>query len=288
MAAGMKKFTLILTAIAAALLFTQSAEAAYSRIISLYPGHTDNIIALGGASRLVAISRNDDRTTLPSLPRFTGKSGAEELLALKPDLVLTRGLAERQNPQLRSVLERAGVRVESIEPPSWEGFGSYLKRLAALIGKDGAEAEARLIRLRAGIANEAKKLSKGRSPRVFVEATEKELYTCSPDSWAAKLTALAGGRNVAAEAKPVRAGSSVAPWGLERILKAAHKGGIEVYLIQQGAMNGASAKSALARPWFAPLKKAKLAVIPEGELSRPSLLGLEAGGRKLLSVFYER
>ena len=86
------------------LLSPLRAEAAAKRIVSLYPGHTDNIVALGGERQLVAVSKNDDDDMLPKLPRFSAKSGAEEILALKPDLVLTRGLAERQNPQLRSVL----------------------------------------------------------------------------------------------------------------------------------------------------------------------------------------
>ena len=76
------------------LLSPFQAEAAAKRIVSLYPGHTDNIVALGGEKRLVAVSKNDDDDMLPGLPRFSAKSGAEEILALKPDLVLTRGLAE--------------------------------------------------------------------------------------------------------------------------------------------------------------------------------------------------
>ena len=43
------------------------------------------------------------------------KAGPEALLALRPDLVLTRTLADSQNPELKKVLERAGVRVEVID-----------------------------------------------------------------------------------------------------------------------------------------------------------------------------
>ena len=277
---------LLMAAFAAALPSIAQAEAAYGRIISLYPGHTDNIIALGGAARLVGVSRNDDKDTLPKLPRFSGKSGAEEMLALKPDLVLTRGLAERQNPQLRSVLERAGVKVVSIEPPQWDGFAAYLKELSGYIGSDPAKAEAKLKMIKDTIARAAAKKSRGKKPGVFIEATAKELHTCSPDSWAAKLVALAGGVNAAASAAPIRAGSAIAPWGLERIMKSASQGAIDVYIVQQGAMNASSPADVKARPWFAALKKARLAAVPEGELSRPSLLGLEAGGKRLVKIFY--
>lgn len=268
------------------LLSPLRAEAAAKRIVSLYPGHTDNIVALGGERQLVAVSKNDDDDMLPRLPRFSAKSGAEEILALKPDLVLTRGLAERQNPQLRSVLERAGVRVVSIEPPRWDEFSSYLRELAALIGSDPAAAEAKLKNIRGTIASEAAKKSGGKGPVVFVEATAKELHTCSPDSWAAKLVELAGGRNAAPDARAIRKGSAIAPYGLERILKAAAAGNIDIYLIQQGTMNASDMKTLVSRPWYPAIKKIKTAVVPEGELSRPSLLGLEAGGRRLIKIFY--
>ena len=261
-------------------------EASAARIVSLYPGHTDNIVALGGEKKLVAISKNDDDDMLPRLPRLSAKSGAEEILALKPDLVLTRGLAERQNPRLRGVLERAGVKVVSIEPPRWDGFAAYLRELAALIGGDPAAAEAKLKKIRGAIASEAAMRSKGKTPAVFVEATAKELHTCSPDSWAARLVALAGGRSAAPDAQAIRKGSAIAPYGLERILKAAAAGEIDVYLVQQGTMNAADMKSFAARPWYPAVKNITAAAMPEKELSRPSLLGLEAGGRRLIKIFY--
>ncbi|MDD4159663.1 MAG: ABC transporter substrate-binding protein [Synergistaceae bacterium] len=265
---------------------SQNAEAGAMRIVSLYPGHTDNIIALGAANKLIGISRNDDKTTLPKLPRFSAKSGAEEILALKPDLVLTRSLAERQNPHLRSILERAGVKVVSLDPPGWNEFASYLEKLAVLTGSDPKAAAAKLYRIRSKIAADAAEKSKGRHPLVFVEATSKELNTCSPDSWAARLISLAGGRNAAYDAKAVRQGSAIAPYGLERILKAAASGKIEIYLIQHGTMNAADPESLEARPWYPAIKKAKIAAVPEKELSRPSLLGLEAGGRHLVNIFF--
>ena len=130
------------------------------------------------------------------------------------------------------------------------------------------------------------KQSKGKKPGVFIEATAKELHTCSPDSWAAKLVELAGGKNAAPDAAPLRAGSAIAPWGLERIMKSASQGAIDVYIVQQGAMNASTPADVKARPWFSALKKTKLAAVPEGELSRPSLLGLEAGGKRLVKIFY--
>jgi iron complex transport system substrate-binding protein len=263
------------------------------RIVSLYPGHTDNIIALGAGSKLVAVSRSEaydlwgpETSELPSLPQ---KVGAEAVLALKPDAVFLRSLVERMNPHLVSVLERAGVAVHVIDPPSWEGFEEYLTCLASILGTSPEDARKRLTVLRESIAAAAKTSSRGKkAPRVFLEATSKELHTCAPNSWAARLIQLAGGVNAASDAVPLRKGSSLAPWGAERVLEAANSS-LDVYLVQQGAMNAASLEEVRGRPWFTALKARaapRLAVVPESRLSRPSLLGLEKGGMMLVKIFY--
>lgn len=257
----------------------------YARIVSLYPGHTDNVVALGAGAKLVGISENDNEGLLPGVPRFSMKAGPEALLALRPDLVLTRTLADSQNPELKKVLERAGVRVEVIDPPTWDGFEQYLRKIAELAGTSPDAAVAELAKARAEIRAAAEKSSRGRRPLVFVEATSRELHTCSPDSWAARLVELAGGVNAAAEAKPLRSGSSIAPWGLERALKTINSG-LDVYLVQQGPMNAADEASLRARPWSSALADVRAAVVPEYCLSRPSLSGLKEGGAMLIKIFY--
>ncbi len=268
-----------------ALFAAPSGAFGYERIISLYPGHTDNIAALGAGAKLVGISENDNDGLLPGVPRFSINAGPEALLSLRPDLLVTRELADRRNPELRRVLEKAGVRVEVIEPPKWDGFADYLCRIAELAGTEPEAAVAELGKIRAEIKEAAEKASKGRRPRVFVEATARELRTCAPDSWAARLVELAGGENAAASAQPLSKGSSIAPWGLERVLQTINSG-LDVYLVQQGAMNASDEASLAARPWSKALKGVKTAVVPEYCLSRPSLSGLKEGGAMLIKIFY--
>lgn len=271
-------------------IFLTSALAAHAaplRVVSLYPGHTDNVVALGGEALLVGISENDDPGILPELPRFSPRAGAESLLALRPDVVLTRGLLERMSPNLSGVLVRAGVRVEVLDPPAWDEFEGYLRELARILDLDPESGVRRLEALRTEIADAARAAgaARGRTPRVFVEATAKELHTCAPDSWAARLVALAGGRNAASDAVPLRSGSALASWGLERVLKTV-SAGLDVYLVQRGTMNASTAETVRRRPWAEALADVRVAEIPEGELSRPSLLGLERGGRLLVGIFY--
>jgi iron complex transport system substrate-binding protein len=260
------------------------AQASYQRVVSLYTGHTDNIVALGAAAKLVGVSKNDNCEAAAKLPHLAMNAGPEEILALKPDLVLTRGLADRENPNLRTTLERAGIRVLVIDPPKWDEFGGYIKNLAPLVGADSDKAAAKFEKLKESIAAEAVRHKKNKPANVFVEAAEKGLATCTGDSWAAHMVELAGGVNISKGAKPIGRGSAIAPWGLERILESA--GNINVYIVQQGPMNAADEESVKKRRWFAALKNAKLAFMPESLLSRPSLLGLERGGAMLIKILY--
>ena len=251
------------------------------RVISLYPGHSDNIFALGGEKFLIALSENDDSDLLPNLPRLSMRSNAEKILSLSPDVVVTRSFAERLNPNLYNILRLSGVKVLSLDPPSWENFPEYLMTLARELNLNPDSAITKLNNIRENISNQAQNIKF--HPRVFVEATSRELHTCAPDSWAANLIALAGGINIADSAKSLRAGSSIAPYGLERVIKSLEN--LDVYIIQTGAMNNTTLQDFNARHWAKALNHVKIYEVPEKYLSRPSLLGLEKGGEILIKIF---
>lgn len=252
------------------------------RVISLYPAHTENITALDGASSLIAVSTSDSTELLPDLPRLSPRAGAESFLALSPDIVITRPLARHINPSTYDTLERAGVKVLTLEVPEWADFPGYLTSLARSLGLNPEGALQKFTDITRRIRE---RVPEGRPrPRVFLEATGRELHTCSPLSWAANVIALAGGENIAYDARPLRPGSALASWGAERILQAADS--IDVYIIQTGVMNNASLKDFHARAWSRALRPAKVCTIPEKFISRPSLLGLEAGANMLLKIFW--
>ncbi|MBR0250201.1 MAG: ABC transporter substrate-binding protein [Synergistaceae bacterium] len=233
------------------LTFTCNSYAETRRIISLYPGHSDNIYALGGGDMLIALSENDDDDLLPELPRISLRTGAERILSLHPDIVITRGFAERINPNLYDVLRRSGVKVISIDPPDWDNFPDYLKALAHELNLDSESAIMKLNALTESIKSRSHSESKNH-PHVFLEAASREIHTCSPSSWAARLIELAGGINIAHDAKPLRTGSAIAAFGAENVLK--HHEVLDVYIIQTGAMNHAGIKDFYARSWSEALK----------------------------------
>ncbi len=260
------------------------AQAENLRVISLYPGHSDNIFALGGENLLIALSENDDADLLPGLPRVSLRDGAEKFLALKPDVIVTRSFAMRLNPNLYEVLERAGVKIINLDPPSWSEFEIYLRTLSEALGLD---AEAGIKKLHA-LITETKSQTRNENFKIFIEATSKEIHTCAPDSWAANLISLVGGKNAAAQAEPLRPGSSIAAWGVERVLKSLENKNLDVYIIQTGAMNRATLKDFYNREWTKILieRGVKVYEVPEKFLSRPSLLGLERGIEILRKILW--
>lgn len=267
------------------MLLISPVNAQNLRVISLYPGHSDNIFALGGENILIALSENDDVDLLPNLPRVSIRSGAEKILSLSPDIVVTRTFAQRINPNLYNILERAGVKIISLDPPNWSDFPEYLRILASELNLNPDSAINKLYNIRADISRQAERIRT--KPRVFIEATSREIHTCAPDSWAANLIKLSGGINIADSVRPLRSGSSIAPFGLERVIKSLANENLDIYIIQTGAMNNTTLKDFHSRHWAGALKNVKICEIPEKYLSRPSLLGLEKGGRILIEIFAE-
>ncbi len=269
------------------LLCSAAQGAEYRRIACFYDGHAQNLAALGGGDRLVAVAASGSPQDFPGLARLSPRASPEEVLALRPDLVLMRPFNRQANPGLVEALERFGVAVVLMDPPSWEGFDDYLVQLAQAVGGlDSGPALARAAELRRSLAEGALAALEGRSgPRVFLEATARELRTCAPGSWAARLIELAGGRNVAASARPLRPGSPLAHWGPERLLEAASEE-IDFYLIQQGPMNRRSPQELKSQPWFQALGDLEVLAVPERWISRPSLESLEKGGQLLLRSFF--
>jgi iron complex transport system substrate-binding protein len=243
------------------------------RIISLYSVHTENIFALGGGVGLIGVQSS---AVYPpeaeSLPRFNYSGDPEYVIAANPDLVLIRPVIRRQSPDYIDELERAGLRVVSLYPEQLDDFDEYIMRLSLLIGRE-KEAEEKLLSFHTEIdalsANAAKIMLK---KKIFFEATENEVRTVAKGSLPARAIEAAGGINIAAGAKALRAGSSIAAFGIEKVLENAD--GIDAYIVQQGAMNQTKNIASLAaRPGFKAVKavrEGRVLFIDENIISSPT------------------
>ena len=247
-------------------------DAPASRIVSLYAGHTENLIAIGAKDKLAAVSQNDDAKLTGSLPRMGIKPGIEQIAALKPDLVITRPLHARAQGALYDSLRALGIKVLAIDPPAWKEFPSYLETLGLVSGcADGAK--------RGVLAAKKSAVKRGASrPGVLLITNGRTMTTCTPDSWASRMIELSGGVSAAKGAKPVPGGSVIAAFGAERMLASDRE--IDVILLQQGAMNTLDAKSFKADPRFSKMRAVRSGAVfdvDEADISRPSLLRLQSG-----------
>lgn len=220
------------------------------RVISLYSAHTENLYTLGAGEFVIG-----GHTTCIYPPEaaktatFDYASDPETVIAAQPDLVLIRPYIRRKAPDFVSALVRAGIPVVSLYPERYEDFRGYIEKLARLVGCEAA-AQRELAALEGEIkAIQAKTKTLTERQSVFFEATEVNVRTASVGSMAALAIEIAGGKNVAAGAAPVTAGSSIAAFGAERVLELADQ--IDVYVSQRGAMNaGGSLEAIRERPGF--------------------------------------
>jgi iron complex transport system substrate-binding protein len=258
------------------------------RIISLYSAHTENLFSLGLDEEIIGVGRVDiyPPKTLEK-KRYDYRSDPEKTIAAEPDLVIIRPFIKRSHPEFIDALEKAGLHVVALYPDTFEKFDEYIKKLAILTGKE-EKAEELLKNFHQEI-RDIQTLTKDTTPKmnVYFESVEKGYKTVTPDSMPARAIEIAGGINIAKDALPIRKGSSIAAYGVERILEHADK--IDVYFSQQGAMHaGGSAHSISIRPGFYAIKAVKnerVHVINEKIISSPTFRYVK-GIRELARTFY--
>lgn len=235
------------------------------RIISLYGGLSEVLIALGLKDRVVAHIQGDD--SLANIPTVGThlQPNVEMILALKPDLVVQGGVPKGM-PALKK-LEAEGVPVAMFAPHDFPGLNSTIQRLGALTGQEKAAAA-----LNRGLQDRLQQVAErlqGRKPvRVFFEVRYHNLLAAGRGSMVNDIITRAGGVNV------VETAQRLAPFSLEALLQAQP----EVYLIQQGPMNR-SPDDIYSRPYFQELRAVqakRVLVVDEGLFSHPGPRSAEA------------
>jgi iron complex transport system substrate-binding protein len=242
-----------------------------SRIVSLYAGHTENLVAIGASGSIVAIGHGVEELGL-SVPVLGNKPGIEQILALNPDIVLTRPMMARSQEPLYGALKEMGIRVAALDPPTWNEFPGYIDKLRMIAGIEADEVFALDALAVSG------DVGPGREIGVFLVTNGRTMATCTADSWAAHIMRLAGFRNVAADVVPLAEGSVVAGFGAERIIASDVE--IDAVLLQQGAMNTTTAEDFMNDPRFGKMRAVRSGMVfdvSEADISRPSLLRLENG-----------
>ncbi len=268
---------------------TVSFRRPFRRIVSLYAAHTENCFALGLDQEVIGVGRTDDYppAAVATRPRFSYREDAERIIAARPDLVLVRPMISRGYPAFVGKLRRAGITVVSLQPRSVGEMFAYWRDLGLLTGRQEA-AEAMVRRFRRGLASIRKRVAAvppAARKRVYFEAIHRKMKTFAPSSMAIFCLEAAGGVNVAADARPVRA-TNIAAYGKERILARGDE--IDVFLAQVGRMNRVTREEILSEPGFAAIeavRRGAVYLIDERLVSRPTLRLLE-GIRRIAGLLY--
>ncbi len=265
---------------------TVSFKKPFSRIISLYTAHTENLHSLGLTDEVIAVSRGT--RLYPGVPRLSLRDDPERFIALKPDLVLIRPMLSRSHPQIIERLEKSGVRVVSLQPVSVKGMFQYWKELGLLTGREEQAREMirdfqnRISAIRKRVSGIPASLR----PKVYFESIHTKMKTFAPGSMAIFCLETAGGINMAADAERVR-NTNIAFYGKERILSKADV--IDVFLAQHGRMNPVTVDEIMNTPGFEVIKavrNGRVYLVEEGLVSRP-VPGLIKGIEEIYSLLYE-
>jgi iron complex transport system substrate-binding protein len=165
------------------------------RIVSLSPGMTETLFAIGAGGRVVGVDRfSDYPEAARALPRIEyTRPSVEAVVGLRPDLVL---LAGRQKDAV-AAMQAAGLPVVLLEEPATVQGVLERVRLIGRVTGQAAEAESLAAAMEARIRAVTEKLTGvERGPRVYHEIST-QLHTVTPASFVGDLYTLLKARNIA-------------------------------------------------------------------------------------------
>ncbi len=257
----------------------------FSRIITLYAAHTQNLLNMGLDEEIVGVCRSDDSGR--ERMRFSYRDDPERFLALRPDLVLIRPMISRGYPQLVKQLRATGVTVISLQPVTIAGMFDYWLTLGKLTGRrqQAREMAQDFTDQLAYIQNRVSEIPVTKRKHVYFEAIHGRMKTFAPASMAMFVLEQSGGINVANDAIRLR-NTNIAGYGKERILARANE--IDIFLAQQGRMNPVKLDDIINEPGFQVIKavqEKQVYLVDEHLVSRPTM-ELLTGVRRISEILY--
>ena len=169
-----------------------------TRVVSLVPGATETILALGGGAALVARTDYDEDFRLAHLPSIGGglTPSLELIASLQPDLVIA--WEEAGSARIRPRLESLGVPVYADQTRDTAGIYSSIERLGRLLGLDAAaDSVAVSIRRELELVRESVRALR-RPPVVYLVSLDPPM-AASSGLYIGEMIEVAGGRNVFAD-----------------------------------------------------------------------------------------
>lgn len=259
------------------------------RIVTLAPSDTEIVYALGLGSKVVAVDEFSDYPAeakgLRTIGGSDGQFNYEQIVSLKPDLVLAAGLTSPETMKKLEDLKLTVVQVGATQT-TFDSIYSDINLVGQITGQQ-AQAQALTGTMRQRVdAIKAKVATTSARPRVYweIDATDpSKPYTVGPGSFINDLITMAGGTNTFANAKsPYPQASS------EQIVASNPQ-----LIILADTAYGGTVQSVLQRPgWqnIEAVKKKQVYPIDTNIVSRPGpriVDGLEATVRLIHPELYK-
>ena len=237
--------------------------AAPERIVSLTPGSTEILFALGIGDRVDATDSASDypaaAVPLPHVAAF-GTVDAEKVVGLKADLVIAGGNGYTP-PDSVSRLRSLGIPVLVVYATTVAGVSADVELIGKAVGRAAEETEL-AAKLRADLAALAAASGSLSKPRTFYEVdATREIYGPADHSFLAEMIGLAGGT-------PVTSGS---PGNFEIPLERLIAADPEVIILGDAAF-GTTADAVAKRPGWAVMtavRKGAVRVADDKLITRP-------------------
>jgi len=267
---------------------TINLDQACEQMVVLYSAHVENFFSLGVGDKVIGVNKTaiypPEATTRQV---YDYKSDPEKVIAAEPDCVVIRPFINRKSPDFVAAIEKAGIPVISLYPESFDVFDEYILKLGMLSGTE-EKAEGLLEEFHEEIASISAMTAEIEPKKhAYFESTQTNYRTVTRDSMAARAIEFAGGINIATDVEPITDGSSIASFGIERILMQAEE--IDVYISQRGAMNaGGNEHSITIREGFENVKAVQtgdILEINEKLVSSPTFRYYK-GVREIARVLY--
>ncbi len=238
------------------------------RIVSLSPSVTEILFAIGAGGQVVGVDQFSDypaeAKSLPNVGQGFDKLNTEQILALKPDLVLAANTIAAD--KVKS-LQDLGLTVFSLGNPTTLDEMYHSLRTVAQLSGHSPETEKLIVSLKDRVkAVETKVAGAKTQPLVLYEldATDPNApWTSGPGTFVDNLIRMAGGRNVGAVLK-----SDWAQMSLEEILKQSP----DVIFLGDFTLGGITPEMVEARSgWgtIAAVKNSQVYTIDDNTVSRP-------------------
>ncbi len=265
--------------------FDEPAE----RVISTYSAMTEILFAIDAQDQLIGVGTSEAYPAEAlEKPSFSYKDDPEVFIAAKPDVVLVRSAMAKRFVDTFEPLEDFGIRVVALDFHG-DDFDDYVLRLARIVDQtDEAEQALKIYAERLQeLKDRAAAIPENERLGVFFESREKDYRTAARGSMAYQTLEIIGVENVAEVDLEEASSSSVADYGVERILEKADR--IDVYIAQEGVMNkGVTIEGIQSRPGFDAIRAVRedrVLIVDEKLISSPTFRQIE-GAEHLFNTIY--